>query len=63
MGDEKSCRSSVTRAGPTPGQVGGARRLHVLVRSCGPWALMCCRKRPGNSDLRVGLLNLGPKSR
>jgi hypothetical protein len=53
MGDasEESCRSSMTRAGPTPGQVEGARRLHVPVRSCGPWALMCCRKRPGNSDL------------
>jgi hypothetical protein len=53
--DEQSCqcRSSMIRAGPTPSQVEGARRLQVLVGSCHSaascqWALimMCCRKRP-----------------
>ncbi len=37
VGDEQSCqcRSSMIRAGPTPSQVEGARRLQVLVGSCG----------------------------
>ena len=36
VGDEKSCqcRSSMIRAGPTPSQVEGARRLQGFVGSC-----------------------------